>query len=313
MNARLRCVLVVATIAAGQPFLASAQSTPSFKIAALNIKSGHGQPGLPGRVSTFVDSANCTDLAQPLNAWGVGVVQAMLNRDIGSDPSIIALALSESWSSVCGSPQHVQEVLGWAARTSSRNGTALVAKYGFAGPEQWLQLDTTLNDDPNDTTWVVRAPVCVDAACTGSIAVFAAHWYASAPPNPNYSTTYTRQAQQTIAFMKSFPLSAHVLVGDLNVWEDPASQVCGQLPMPYGLNQLRSAGYIDAWPAVHGTQEGYTGMTNRQRCGVPEGYVWKRIDYSWSSPDLTPRSAALASPAGAMRLRPQSELLRYRR
>ncbi|MGE5814185.1 MAG: Ig-like domain-containing protein, partial [Acidobacteriota bacterium] len=57
-----------------------------------------------------------------------------------------------------------------------------------------------------------------------------------------------------------------------------------------GLDQLRSADYVDAWVAVHGTAEGFTGMTNRVNCGVPEGYVWKRIDYAWSSPDLMPLS-----------------------
>jgi hypothetical protein len=39
---------------------------------------------------------------------------------------------------------------------------------------------------------------------------------------------------------------------------------------------------VDAWPAVHGTAEGNTGMVNRSRCGQPEGAAWKRIDYAWA-------------------------------
>lgn len=290
VNAPFRFALVIGSIILCQPCGATAQTITSFKIASYNIESGNGEPGLPGRTATFVKSSNCTDASKPMNAWGVGFVQGMLRRDIAPDSSIVALALSESWQTVCGSPEHVQQVLGWTARTQGRNGVALVARYGFAGPEQWLQLDTSLNDNPADTMWVVRVPVCLNATCTSSVAVFATHWYASPPPNPDIATTYDRQAQQTIDFMRSFPSSPHALVGDLNVWEDPKPVVCGQNPSPYGIANLRAAGYADTWVSVHGTQEGYTGMTNRPNCGVPEGYVWKRIDYAWSSPALVPIS-----------------------
>ena len=63
--------------------------------------------------------------------------------------------------------------------------------------------------------------------------------------------------------------------------------VCRQQPKNTTLAYLRRAGYVDAWPAIHGASEGYTGMLNRRGCGVPEGYVWKRIDYAWSK-KLTP-------------------------
>jgi exonuclease III len=287
MGVPLRRVLIVASLVACLPGMASGQS---FKIAAYNIQSGKGEPGLAGRPRSFVDTSNCADSSQPLNAWGIGFVQDMLRREIGSDPAIIALALSEAWESVCGSPERVRQVLGWTAATRSHNGVALLARYGFAGPDEWLQLDTSLNDVPADTMWVVRAPVCLDAACTRSVAVFASHWYASPPPNPSIEVTYERQAQQTIDFMRRASASPHVLVGDLNVWEDPHSVVCRQNPSPYGLDRLRSAGYTDVWVSVHGAEEGYTGMTNRPGCGVPEGYVWKRIDYAWSSPELSPRA-----------------------
>ena len=78
----------------------------------------------------------------------------------------------------------------------------------------------------------------------------------------------------------------HALIGDLNVFEGP-SAVCSQRPNNTSLGYLRRAGYVDAWPAVHGSAERYTGMVNRAGCGVREGYVWKRIDYAWSK-GLTP-------------------------
>jgi len=45
---------------------------------------------------------------------------------------------------------------------------------------------------------------------------------------------------------------------------------------------LRAAGYLDAWRVVNGRAEGFTGMVNRSGCGVPNGNVFKRIDYGWS-------------------------------
>lgn len=80
----------------------------------------------------------------------------------------------------------------------------------------------------------------------------------------------------------------HALIGDLNVFEGTGS-VCHQEPNNSSLWFLRDAGYIDAWPAVHGRAEGFTGMTNRRGCGGPEGYTWERIDYAWSK-GLTPVS-----------------------
>ena len=49
-----------------------------FKLAFFNIRSGIGQPGLPGAPVTFAETSNCTDTTKPLNAWGVGAVQAEL-------------------------------------------------------------------------------------------------------------------------------------------------------------------------------------------------------------------------------------------
>ncbi len=288
-RARAFVVLAAAVAALSVPAAASAQSAPaSFKLAWFNIQSGKGEPGMPGHLIRFPDSTNCTNTALPMNGWGIGFVQQHLINSVGNDPKVVALGLSEAWASVCGSPENVRQLLGWKSRTSERNGVAMVAKHGFAGPEQWLQLDTTINPNPADTMWVLRIPVCLDAACAQSMNVFAAHWYSS---GTNKITSYDRQAEQTTAFLQSAGGTApHVLIADLNVWDGTAS-VCGESPTNIGLQRLRAAGYVDAWPLLHGSAEGFTGMTNRAGCGfLGVGYGWKRPDYTWSPASFLPTS-----------------------
>jgi hypothetical protein len=269
------------------PVAAAAQSA-TIKVAYYNIKSGRGQVGLTG-TATFAATANCTDTSQPMNAWGIGLVQQHLVESLENDPAVIALGLGEAWASVCGSPENVRQALGWKARSSERNGVAMVARHGFAGPEEWLQLDTSLNTNPADTMWVLRRDVCLDATCSQSVAVFVGHWYGTG----TYArTTYDRQAQQTVEFLAQRGGTAqHVLVGDLNVWEGTAA-VCSQNPNNTALAPLRAAGYVDAWPLIHGSAEGFTGMVNRNGCGNPMGYAWKRIDYAWSPSHVPPLSVA---------------------
>lgn len=110
---------------------------------------------MPGFPATFADTSNCTDRTQPLNAWGVGAVQAELAAKVGNDPSIVALGLAEAWP--CAAPAAVKTALGWVGNSTERNGVALVARYGFAGPEQWTQLDTSLNTSSS------APPVCSGA------------------------------------------------------------------------------------------------------------------------------------------------------
>lgn len=268
------------------PSSATAQSS-TFKVAWYNIQSGKGEPAMTGHPSTFSDVTNCTDSSKPMNAWGVGFLQQHLLKSVGGDSKIVALGLAESWASVCGSPENVRKVLGWKSRTSERNGVAMVAKYGFAGPEEWVQLDTSLNPNPADTMWVLRIPVCLDAACSQSMNMFATHWYSS---GTNKLTSYDRQAAQTADFLKRAGGTApHILVGDLNVW-DGTTPVCSESPTNIGLQRLRDAGYVDAWPLLNGSAEGYTGMTNRAGCGNPVGYTWKRPDYTWSPSNYKPLS-----------------------
>jgi hypothetical protein len=259
-----------------------AAQRPRFKLAFYNIRSGQGIQPLGWRSAPFAETVNCDPKAGAVNAWGAGIVQTELVKSIGKDPLVVALGLAEAWN--CGSPTNVRETLGWKADSSERNGVALVARYGFSGPIDWLQLDTSANRNPHDTMWIVRGGVCLDPGCSRSLDVYAAHWAGTGPRGPE---TYDRQAQQSIAFMTK-STGPHALVGDLNVFEGNGN-ICKQRPNNTSLGFLRRAGYVDAWPAIHGTAEGYTGMLNRRGCGVPEGYVWKRIDYAWSK-SLTPLS-----------------------
>jgi endonuclease/exonuclease/phosphatase family metal-dependent hydrolase len=256
-------------------FGVSLSAQPStFSIAFYNIRSGQGIQPLRGR-APFADTVNCDAARGAVNAWAAGVVQRELQDRIGNDPSMVAFGLAEAWN--CAAPRNVREVLGWRADSGERNGVAIVAKHGFMGPVEWLQLDTARNANPRDTMWVVRGPVCLTPDCANHVDVYAAHW---AGTGPEGRETLDAQARATVGFM-SRSQGPHVLVGDLNVFEGAAT-VCGQRPNGAPLVHLRGAGYLDAWPELHGGAEGYTGMVNRAGCGEPEGYVWKRIDYAWS-------------------------------
>lgn len=285
-----RIAFVAAAVAVLMPAPAHSQSAvPTFKVAFYNIQSGKGEPALTGHPVQFSDTSNCTDTSLPLNAWGIGLVQQHLVNSVGNDPKVVALGLAEAWASVCGSPENVRAILGWKSRTSERNGVAMVARYGFAGPEEWQQLDTTLNSNQADTMWVLRVPVCLDAACSQSMNMFVSHWLGT---GSNAATSYDRQAQGTVAFLsRTAGPGPYMLIGDLNVWEGTTT-VCGQSPNPVGLQRLRDAGYVDGWPLLHGSAEGYTGMLNRAGCGSPVGYAWKRPDYTWAPPDFLPVSIA---------------------
>ena len=272
--------------------IVGAQSAPAgtFKVAFYNIKGGKGEIALPGFPATFADTANCTDGQLPLNAWGVGAVQRAL-APVKDDPTVVALGVAEAW--ICATPAAVRGVLGWKANSTERNGVALIARYGFAGPEEWTQLDTSLNANPNDTMWVLRVPVCLDATCHDTLLMSTAHWYASAltsgTPPEQTSRSFNRQAQQTVAFLNGEPsLTPQILVGDLNVFAG-VQMVCNQNPYNAPLQMLRDAGFVDAWPFLHPAEDGFTGMWNRAGCGTPSGNLWKRIDYGWSR-NVTPVS-----------------------
>ena len=276
-------------LAAGAPSPAAwtspGQPQQAIKVAFYNIRSGKGVPGFRGRAAAFADVANCADSTKPVNAWGAGIVQRALQDAIGGDDEVIALGLAEAWTSVCASAKNVRTALNWAAASSSRNGVAMVARFGLRN-ESWQQLDTAQNTNPADTAWVLRADVAVDRTQRQWLPVYVAHWYAT---GPQQAAGYERQAQQTVAFMQQTSGGRpHVLIGDLNAWT-AASETCRQQPNgAAAIAVLTAAGYADAWPAVHGAAEGNTGMLNRAKCGQPEGTAWKRVDYAWAPRDHRP-------------------------
>ncbi len=275
---RLFSIVLGLFVAASMPFAAARPA--GFKVAFYNIRSGQGVQPLRGHPSPFVDGSNCDPSSgRPMNAWGVGLVQRELDR-LAADPQVVALGLAEAW--LCAYPKNVAKALGWRQYTAERNGTALVARYGLSGKDEWLQLDTSQNTNPRDQMWIVRGAVCLDERCGSTVDVYAAHWYGT---GPHSGETLDRQAQQTIEFMNASH-GPHVLIGDLNVFEG-SSVVCRQKPNNTSLQFLRRAGYVDAWPTLHPDDPGYTGMLNRAGCGSPEGAPWKRIDYAWSK-GLTP-------------------------
>ncbi len=286
MSARLRARALAALglgalcVFTTQPrAIVGTQTLPTFKVAYYNIQSGKGEAAIAGHPVTFIENNNCSDPSLPMNAWGPGLVQSHLHASVGDDPRVVALGLGEAWA--CGSPERVRQALSWKARSGERNGVAMVARHGFAGPEEWLQLDTSLNPNPVDTMWVLRQAVCLDSACAQNVDVFVAHWMGS-----DVAGSLDRQGRQTVEFLRTRGGSApHVFVADLNAWEGVPT--CSQVPDSGGLSHLRAAGYIDAWPAIHGNAEGFTGMLNRA-CGTPVGYPYKRIDYAWTPPGFAP-------------------------
>jgi hypothetical protein len=211
------CAFAVSTTAT-----AAAQT---FKVANWNIRSG-SIAAMTGPRQFNSNTNNCTDPTQPLNAWGVGVPQAEL-RKLNSDPNIVALALEEAW--FCGAPARVRDALGWTASLPDRNGTSIVARYGFAGPAVATQLDTSLNANPGDTAWMIDVAVCLDPRCTRRGA-------------------YVRRAlgrrrtgegcAGTADHRRDGPArDPHLLIGDLNAYDAEGSNCpppvpSTQLPMP---------------------------------------------------------------------------------
>jgi len=268
----------VSTLVVAAGICLAGQRAETFKIAFYNIKSGQGAEALRGRAGTFVETNFCDPQSnRPLNAWGDGVVQReleKLNQKV-DNAQVVALGLAEAWN--CASPGKVMRALGWRHHTEEKNGTGIITRYGIAGKEEWLQLDTSRNTNPKDTMWVLRTAVCLDESCKGTVDVYTTHWYGTGPEGQE---TSNRQAQDTVAFMGA-SRGPHVLVGDLNVWEG-SKDVCHQRPNNTALRALRDAGYVDAWAALHPGDPGFTGMLNRAGCGSPDGAPWKRIDYAWS-------------------------------
>ena len=261
--------------------------TGTFKVATWNIRSGMGIAGF-GTTNWTSNTLNCNDRSQPLNAWGMGLPQAELGR-IRDDRSIVAFAVQEAWN--CGNPSNINSVLGFKDITGERNGTALAARYGFAAAPIYVNV--------GGQDWIVGGAVCLDAACSGSVPVFSTHW---TPPGDAFGAV----AQRAIEVLAS-QSAPHVLLGDLNVYRIDAwnpevpctgSNAAARIE---AIERMEAAGYADAWKATHGG-EGWTGMATRAGCGVPNGNLYKRIDYVYTRslrPIATTRLARAAPGADA--------------
>ena len=263
-------LLVVAVL----PAAVSSQSgaLPPFKVATWNVRSGMGIRGFSTRHWSH-DTLNCTDRSRPLNAWGIGLPQRELQR-IRDDSTVIAVAVQEAWN--CGRPENLNGVLRFKAATREHNGVALLARHGFAGGEIAHRIGGGGYD-----SWIVGARVCLDARCSATLPVFSTHWGAKD------HREWPLQAQNVVSFLEGQP-RPHVFAGDLNVfridrWSPRAPCTGGDnAARSRALEILERAGYVDAWTAAQ-NGEGWTGMTNRDDCGTPEGNVYRRIDYIFAA------------------------------
>src|SRR5687768_1820825 len=251
---------------ANSPSADTAQ-TGTFKVATWNIRSGMGIAGFTTTNWTS-NTPNCTDRSQPLNAWGMGLPQTELGK-IRDDRSIVAFAVQEAWN--CGNPSNINGVLGFKDITGERNGTALAARHGFAAAPTYVNI--------GGQDWIVGGAVCLDPACSASVPVFSTHW---TPPGDAFGAV----AQRTIDVL-SRESAAHVLLGDLNVYRIDAwnpevpctgSNAAARID---AIARVEAAGYADAWKTTQGG-EGWTGMATRNGCGVPNGNLYKRIDYVYT-------------------------------
>jgi endonuclease/exonuclease/phosphatase family metal-dependent hydrolase len=239
----------------------------TFKVATWNIRSGMGIRGF-ATTSWSSDTINCTDTSKPVNAWGIGLPQMELAR-IRADQSIVAFAVQEAWN--CGSPTNINSVLGFKDVSREQNGTALLARYGFAAAPTYTKI--------SGEDWLVGGPLCLNAVCSVTLPVFSTHWSA---PNDEFGGI----AQQTVAALRNQP-TPQLVMGDFNVYRTDAwnpsvpctgADVAGRLQ---GIDTMERAGYADAWKATQ-SSEGWTGMATRNGCGIPNGNLFKRIDYVYS-------------------------------
>jgi endonuclease/exonuclease/phosphatase family metal-dependent hydrolase len=250
---------------------AGAQNAPRiFKVATWNIRSGMGIRGFT-TTSWSHETLNCTDHSQPLNAWGIGLPQAELAH-IRDDSSIVAMALQEAWH--CGEPQNVNGVLGFKAVSRGHEGTALLARYGFAGPVKYQPFDEKANQ------WLIGGSVCLDAGCTATIPMFSAHF------GDTTDEEIPNQAQRVLDLL-AVEGPARLFMGDLNVfktdtWNPKVPCTGDDKPARMRtIGLIEGAGYVDAWKATQ-SSEGWTGMASRPKCGSPSGNLYKRIDYVYS-------------------------------
>jgi hypothetical protein len=250
----------------GQAVQAAFQDA-AFKVATWNIRSGMG---IRGFTTTNWDHTivNCSDRSKPMNAWGMGLPQAELER-IRADQGIVAMAIQEAW--YCGAPGNVNGVLGFRTASQERNGVALIARHGFSGPVVYHEIDK------KDGRWLIGGDVCLNAGCTQTMPMFSTHFGAAIEDN------VPAQAQSVIDFLAARP-TPHLFMGDLNIfridtWNPRVPCTSDDHPARLdALARIENAGYVDSWKATQ-QSEGFTGMATRNGCGTPNGNLFKRIDY----------------------------------
>jgi endonuclease/exonuclease/phosphatase family metal-dependent hydrolase len=268
-----RVCLVVSGIAVSVAL--AGQAPPVFKVASWNIRSGMGLRALSGGLGPMFShqTHNCTDPTQPMNAWGWGLPQRALRDAVGSDPAVIALGLQEAWA--CGRPSNVRDVLGWAYASHDLNGTALLARYGIRG-DLFTQRIATRGIDGTEDQYLFGADVCTDSSCTGTVRTYTVHFAGLD------EAQLAIQTRNTIAAIEAQPsAAASIVVGDFNNYQkDLVVKPCGTtLEISPGLAAWAEHGFVDAWPFLRPTEDGDTGMWNRNGCGAPNGGLFKRIDY----------------------------------
>jgi hypothetical protein len=258
----------------GSPTSPSSTGAPStlsnFKVATWNIRSGMGIRGF-ATTSWSSDTINCTDRSQPVNAWGMGLPQAELEK-VRADPAVVAMALQEAWN--CGSPTNVNGVLGFKTISRELNGTALIARFGFSGAIKYQQFDAKAGQ------WLIGGDVCLDAACTSTLPMFSAHF------GDTTDDEIPNQAQRVMDMLAA-TAPVRLFMGDLNVfkidtWNPKVPCTGDDSPgRVRTISLIEGAGYIDAWKATQ-NGEGWTGQATRAGCGIPVGNLYKRIDYVYS-------------------------------
>jgi endonuclease/exonuclease/phosphatase family metal-dependent hydrolase len=272
-------LILMAVLAVGLSTCAGSPNAPSqrsptgiaFKVATWNIRSGMGVRGF-ATTSWSHETVNCTDRSKPINAWGIGLPQAQLER-LAADPEIVAAAFQEAWN--CASTAAINAILGFKSASREYEGVALLARYGFSGPIKYERIDAAAN------RWLIGGDVCIDPMCARTMTMFATHL------GGNSDDALPPEAGRVLEVLRA-ERRPHLFMGDLNSFRIDQWNPSVPCTSPDSggrtavLNQIEQAGYTDAWKATQ-SGEGWTGMASRPGCGQPEGNLYKRIDYVFTS------------------------------
>ena len=217
------------------------------------------------------ETGNCVDRTKAINAWAIGLPQAQLER-LAADQEIVAVAVQEAWN--CASPAAINAILGFKTASREQEGVALLARYGFSGAIKYQRIDGAAN------RWLIGGDVCINPACARTMPMFSTHFGgASEDELPG-------QAGRALDFLRA-ERRPHLVMGDLNTFRvdqwNPSVPCTGPDAgsRTATINLIEQAGYTDAWKSTQ-SGEGWTGIASRRGCGVPDGNLYKRIDYIYT-------------------------------